>query len=104
MPKFKAKQDRIVTVIQTFWEEFDTEDQDQWKSLKSRVEDSSGEDLEDYPDEAPSDPSVWFELFQLLYYAEWENDEDDDWVSDREGFSKIEFELEDSDGNVIDTA
>jgi len=104
MPKFKAKQELYQTVIQTFWEEFDTEDQDQWESLKSRVEESSGEDLEDYPSEAPSDPSVWFQLYQMLYHIEYENCEDDDWFSDRKGSTEHQYQLEDSNSDVIDSA
>lgn len=104
MPKFKATQELFQTVIQTFWEEFDTENQDQWESLKSRVKDCSGEDLDDYPDEAPSDPSLWFQLYQMLYHLEYENDEEDDWFSDRKGSTEHRYQLEDSDGNVIDSA
>ncbi len=64
MPIFKAKQKLVQTVIQLSWEEFDTEDQDQWESLKERVQDQSMDDLSEFPEEAPSDPSLWFQLFQ----------------------------------------
>ena len=100
MPKFKAKQKLVQTVIQLYWEEFDTEDQEQWDSLRDRVED----DLSEFPEEAPSDPNVWFQLFQNLYYAEYENAEEDYWVSDIKGFTEYSYELVDSDDNVIDSA
>ena len=100
MPKFKAKQKLVQTVIQLYWEEFDTESQEQWDSLRDRVED----DLSEFPEEAPSDPNIWFQLFQHLYYAEYENAEDDYWVSDIKGFTEYTYELVDSDDNVIDSA
>lgn len=101
MAIYKAKQELTQTVVQTYWEEFDTEDQVQWDELKARIEDS-GEDLDvDLPDLAPSDPNVWFELYKKLYYAEYANQDEDDWVSDRKGFTEYNFSLEDSDGEVI---
>ena len=100
MPKFKANQKLVQTVIQLYWEEFDTEDQEQWDSLRDRVED----DLSEFPEEAPSDPNVWFQLFQNLYYAEYENAEEDYWVSDIKGFTEHTYELVDSDDNLIDSA
>ena len=100
MPKFKANQKLFQTVIQLYWEEFDTEDQEQWDSLRDRVED----DLSEFPEEAPSDPNVWFQLFQKLSCTEYENAEDDYWVSDIKGFTEYTYELVDSDDNVIDSA
>jgi hypothetical protein len=100
MPKFKARQKLVQKVIQLYWEEFDTEDQEQWDSLRNRIED----DLSEFPEEAPSDPNVWFQLFQNLYYAEYENAEEDYWVSDIKGFTEYSYELVDSDNNVIDSA
>ena len=66
MPKFKANQKLVQTVIQLYWEEFDTEDQDQWESIKERVQDQTMDDLSEFPDEAPSDPNLWFQLFQKV--------------------------------------
>jgi len=100
MPKFKARQKLVQKVIQLYWEEFDTEDQEQWDSLRNRIED----DLSEFPEKAPSDPNVWFQLFQNLYYAEYENAEEDYWVSDIKGFTEYSYELVDSDDNVIDSA
>ena len=103
MPKFKANQKLVQTVIQLYWEEFDTEDQDQWESIKERVQDQTMDDLSEFPDEAPSDPNLWFQLFQKLSCTEYENAEDDYWVSDIKGFTEYTYELVDSDDNVIDS-
>lgn len=100
MAIYKAMQELTQTVIQTYWEEFDTESQEQWDSLKSRVADA-GEELDDLPEDVPSDPVVWFELYKKLYYAEYENQDDDDWVSDRKGFTEYSYSVEDADGEVI---
>ena len=104
MAKFKVKQKLIQTVIQLYWEEFDTEDQEQWESLKARIEDSSGESMEDYPNEAPSDPSLWFDLYQNLYHSEYALQDEDDWYSDRKGTTEHSFELENSAGDVIESS
>jgi hypothetical protein len=104
MATYKAVQELTQAVIQTYWEEFDTENQEQWDSLKARAQDCSGEDLSDFPEEAPSDPNIWFELFQKVYYLEYENQDDDDWVSDRKGTTEYVYELRDSDDNVIESA
>ena len=104
MPKFKAKQKLVQTVIQLYWEEFDTEDQEQWESLRERVQDSASDDLSEFPEEAPSDPNIWFQLYQQLYYAEYENAEEDYWVSDIKGFTEYSYELTDTEDNVIESA
>lgn len=104
MPIFKAKQKLVQTVIQLSWEEFDTEDQDQWESLKERVQDQSMDDLSEFPEKAPSDPSLWFQLFQKLSNTEYENREEDYWVSDIKGFTEYSYELTDTDDNVIESA
>ena len=62
------------------------------------------DDLSEFPDEAPSDPNLWFQLFQKLSCTEYENAEDDYWVSDIKGFTEYTYELVDSDDNVIDSA
>ncbi len=101
---YKAFQELTQVVVQTYWEEFDTDNQDQWESLKTRAENCSGEDLSNYPSKAPSDPNIWFELFQKVYYLEYENRLDDDWVSDRNGTTEYCFELRDKSDNVIGSA
>ena len=97
------KQKLIQTVIQVYWEEFDTDDQAHWESLKERVNENSAEIFDDYPDRAPSDPSIWFDLYQNLYHSEYYEQEDDDWYSDRKGTTQHSFDLEDSDGDLIES-
>ena len=104
MPKFKARQKLVQTVIQLYWEEFDTEDQEQWDSLKTGVEEGSAKDVSKFPENAPSDPNIWFDLYKMLNYKEYENAEKDDWVSDCNGFTEYFFELEDSEGNIIESS
>ncbi len=104
MAIYKAVQDVTKVVTQSYWEEFDTEDQDQWESLRERVQSQSMDDLSEFPEEAPNDPNMWFQLFQRLSCMEYENAEDDYWVSDIKGFTEYTYELVDSDDNVIDSA
>jgi hypothetical protein len=40
----------------------------------------------------------------MLYHIEYENCEDDDWFSDRKGSTEHNYQLEDSNGDVIDSA
>ena len=101
MAIYKATQELTQTVVQTYWEEFDTESQEQWDLLKSRVADAGEELDDDLPEDAPSDPTVWFELYKKLYYAEYQNQDDDDWVSDRKGFTEYSYSIEDADGELI---
>jgi|LakMenEpi03Aug12_release.lakeMendotaPanAssembly.Ray.scaffolds.fasta_scaffold1072542_1 hypothetical protein len=101
MAIYKAVQDVTKVVTQSYWEEFDTDNQDQWESLKSRAENCSGEDLSSFPEEAPSDPNIWFELFQKVYHLEYENEDEEDWVSERKGTTEYCFELRDHNDNAI---
>ena len=100
MPTYRVKQELTQVVVQRYWEEFDTSDQAAWDELRKRV-DPSGLQLEDYPIDAPTDPNLWFDLYQSLYYAEYANQEEDDWVSDLNGTTEHNFVLEDSDGNAV---
>ena len=101
MAIYKAVQDVTKVVTQSYWEEFDTDNQDQWESLKSRAENCSGEDLSSFPEGAPSDPNIWFELFQKVYHLEYENEDEEDWVSERKGTTEYCFELRDHNDNAI---
>lgn len=101
MATYKASVKLYQTVLQEFWEEFDTADQMKWDSLKARVSDSNSDFAETLPDEAPEDPEVWFQAYKELYYAEYENQEDDYWISDAEGSTEYQYDLFDDAGNVI---
>lgn len=100
MPKFRMMQRNTEVVIRQFWEEFDTSDQEAWEGLRDRV-DNSEIDLNDFPKLAPDDPETWFSLYKALYYLEYENQDEDDWISDRKGTTEHEFILTDEDGDEV---
>lgn len=100
MPKFRMTQQLRQVVIQRYWEEFDTTDQDAWDDLRERIE-SNGSNVEDFPVDAPSDPEIWFQLYKELYYLEYENADEDDWISDRKGFTEYSFILTDETGEEV---
>ena len=100
MTKFRMSQKLVQVVIQNYWEEFDTTDQDAWEDLLSRLN-SDGKDISDYPDQAPDDSAIWFDAYKQIYYAEYENQDDDDWYSDRKGSTEYEFILTDDGGDVV---
>ena len=104
MPKYRISLELTQTVIQRYWEEFDTSDQDAWDSLRSRVFDESVDieiDIDAYPARAPSDPNIWFALYKELHHSEYANQDDDDWISDRNGSTEHEYALEDEEKNII---
>jgi len=101
MPKFRMIQSLRQVVIQRYWEEFDTSDQDAWDDLRSRLESAGDVEMDDYPTKAPEDPVVWFELYKQLYYGEYENQDDDYWVSDIKGFTEYEYCLTNDKGEQV---
>jgi hypothetical protein len=96
MARYKVTQELTQTVIQTFWEEFDTSDQENWdRLLENAAENLETDDkLDAFPLEAPEDPELWLRLYEHLYYAEYENQEEDNWVSDNKGFTEYDFSIE----------
>ena len=102
MAKFKAIQNLTEVVIQTYWEEFDTTDQAKWEELKNNVESEfDNDDFEALPNDAPDDPTIWFELYKKLDYREYANQDEDQWVSQYKGTTEYEYVIEDEDGNQI---
>jgi hypothetical protein len=99
MAIYKAKQILEQTVVQVYLQEFDTESQEQWESLKDLLDDGSSGD---YPEKAPDDPGIWFDILQKLDYSNYDEQEEDDWVSDRDDTTKYSFKLENSEGDLID--
>jgi hypothetical protein len=89
------------TVIQRYWEEFDTSDQDAWDDLRNRLEEAGGVEIADYPTKAPEDPATWFELYKQLYYGEYVNQDEDYWVSDIKGFTEYEYSLTNEKGDEV---
>ena len=102
MATYKVTQKLYQTVIQEFWEEFDTNDQEKWDVLRSYAEDQMDEDeFAEIPEKAPEDPSLWFQLYKHYEVLEYQNSEPDDWVSNRKGSTEYAYILEDSEGEVI---
>lgn len=82
-------------------DEFDTSDQEKWEWLKSSVSDKLGEDeVESLPEDAPSDPQIWFDLYRFLDRGEFAEIEDD-WVSERKGGYDVSHTLTDTTGKRI---
>jgi hypothetical protein len=100
MPKFRMVLKKTEVVIQEYWEEFETTDEAAWKNLKNRI-DTDKLDMEEIPEHPPADPAVWFALYKALYYAEYENQEEDDWISDRKGSTEYAYILSDEDGDEV---
>ncbi len=101
MPKYKMTQQLRQVVIQQYWEEFDTTDQDAWDDLRERVEASGRSDLDNFPIDAPDDPEIWFQLYLELEYSEYRNQDNDDWISDRNGSTDYFFTLTDENGEEV---
>jgi hypothetical protein len=103
MANYKASLKLYQTVLQEYWEDFDTENQEQWDSLKERIRSSDSDYANSLPEDAPQDPEIWFEAYKELYYAEYENQEDDYWISDAKGSTEYQYDFFDADGNTVDT-
>ena len=101
MSTYKASVKLYQTVLQEFWEEFDTTDQVKWESLKERISYNDSDYAESLPELAPEDPELWFDAYKELYYAEYENQESDYWISDAKGSTEYQYELFDQTGNVV---
>jgi hypothetical protein len=89
------------TILQEFWEEFDTNDQEKWDDLKDRISFSDSDYADDLPDEAPNDPNVWFEAYQKIDSGEFGSQEPDRWISEENGTTNFDYELFDESGNII---
>lgn len=100
MAKYRMTQLLRQTVIQKFWEEFDTSDQEAWDELRNRIN-NDNISLDDFPEEAPNDPSIWFSLYKELYCLEFQNREEDYWISDIKGFTEYDFILTDEKGDDV---
>jgi len=94
MAKYKVTQTLKQTVIQEFWEEFDTSDQENWnRLLENAAECSDDDEIEEFPLDAPEDPELWLILYKYLYYGEYKNQNEDYWLSDIKGFTEYDFSI-----------
>ena len=74
MPIYKFVNSRAYTIIEEYWEEFDTTDQAKWESVLENASHSIDESqLEEFSKIAPTDPSIWFELYSLINEVDLEN-------------------------------
>ncbi len=97
MPIYKFVNSRAYTIIEEYWEEFDTTDQAKWESVLENASHSIDESqLEEFSKIAPTDPSIWFELYSLINEVDLENmDERQGNDTDQECF------LYDENGNSV---
>ena len=103
MPTFQVTKQEFHTVVKTYIEEFYTSDQDKWAHFRALVSAYAGDELADFPLEAPEDAHVWFALLQLMRPSEYEVEVKDDWISVRHGEFKTIHYLEDAYGEVIES-
>lgn len=90
-------------MIQSSSEQFDTSDQKKWETALERAASNEGDEIyEEFPKKAPSDPATWFELYKKVPYQEYENEEPDDYYSDRKGTSEYEWTLKNAKGKEVD--
>ncbi|NDU85009.1 MAG: hypothetical protein G3H99_00110 [Ferrovum sp.] len=101
MPTFQVTRQEYHTVIKTYIEEFDTLDQEKWEHFRHLLSGHAQERLSEFPEVAPSDPKIWFDLLQLINHADYEVEVEDDWISIRQGQFKVVYYLEDEYGEVI---
>jgi len=80
-------------------QEFDTADQDAWDEFRSNAE-LNGIDLDNYPEDAPSDPQIWFDLISELPTDDYPETEEDCWTMNNGGYD-TSYELEDENGNTL---
>jgi len=66
MPTYKLKLFEYKKIRDTWELEFDVTDQAKWDALRKTAE-SFGDVAYEIPEEAPSDPSEWFELIQWVF-------------------------------------
>ena len=102
MPSYKViyKEFHQLTISQI--QSFDTDDQDAWENYRDHAIQNYGADADDYPEKAPSDPDLWFDLISKLDTSEYQDREEDCWTMNKGGFDTA-FELEDEEGNTLNS-
>lgn len=103
MANYSIKHDLYQTVLQTFYEEFDTEDQDKWESLvkNAREQGADESDLLELPSEASDNPEDWFYLYRFICSTELSNQETDEWISEINGTTEIVRRIVDANGKIV---
>ena len=101
MPTFKFIHTQVHRVDRIFFEEFDTDDQDQWDEVKAKAQGMMDSDeFSALPDEAPDDVAIWLRVYSFVDAIELA-DSEDDWVTDRKGGYESYFQVTDEDDNVL---
>ena len=100
MPIYKVVYKEFHQLIISNTQSFDTEDQEAWDCFRTDGIEFNNISPDDFPEEAPSDPQIWFDLISQLSTDEYEEREEDCWTMNKGGFDSS-FDLEDEDGNSV---
>ena len=99
MPTYKVVYKEFHQLTISKIQEFDTTDQEAWDGFRGAAK-AYVEDIDAYPEEAPSDPQIWFDLISELPTEEYEETEEDCWTMSKGGYD-TSYELEDEKGNTL---
>lgn len=100
MATYTIKHDLYQTVLQTFYEKFDTEDQVKWDGLLKNAQEQ-GADANDLSELASEKVEDWLYLYKYVNSTDLSHQEEDDWISERDGTTELLMRIEDEDGSLI---
>ncbi len=100
MPKHKFIYKEFHQVTHSCIQSFDTDDHDAWKKFRNEAIEYYDVNPNDFPENTPSDPLIWFNLLSKLDVYEFEETIDDCWTARKGGYPRS-FELEDQNGTII---
>jgi hypothetical protein len=101
MPKYKVVRTEYHQVASIYTDQFDTSDDEKWDELKKEAEFHMPRDeFEALPEDPPSDPQLWFDVYYHVNSGEFAEQEDD-WISVRKGGFDVSNKLLNSKGKVI---
>ncbi len=72
MPIYKVVYKEFHQLIISNTQSFDTEDQEAWDCFRTDGIEFNNISPDDFPEEAPSDPQIWFDLISQLSTDEYE--------------------------------
>jgi hypothetical protein len=100
MPSYKVIYKEFHQLTISNIQSFDTDDQDAWEIFRKDAIQNYDVDADDYPEKAPSDPEIWFDLIAKLDTSQYDDKEENYWTMDKGGYETA-FELEDEEGNTL---
>jgi hypothetical protein len=100
MAKHKFIYKEFHEVIYSYIQSFDTDDQESWVKYRNEAIEYHDANPNDFPENAPNDPQMWFDLLSKLDAYEFEDTEEDCWTARKGGFPRSR-ELEDQNGSVL---